>query len=129
MKVVNVERLLARLRRRGVVVRLDGGRVRVSGWRRLDAAEREELRRLRDQVREVFERRARRQARAAERQRQREQQEQEQAVQPVRRQVGVTVLGPGLTRPLYADEVVAPFGRGITARYRLARHLSERQRV
>jgi hypothetical protein len=95
---------LAELRRRGVQCRLAAGRVRISGLRKLEAAERAALFASAEQVKELLRERA---------QRRRAKRKTEQAAmattepQRPRRVVGHHVVPgyPQLSRLLYEDEV------------------------
>lgn len=93
---------LRALRRRGVQVRLDGGRVRVSGVRKLGPAERAALSASAEQVRALLEARAKRR-------RKEEEQQHDMAKPPERprRVIGHQAMPgyPHLARLLHADEV------------------------
>ena len=103
-KPEKVRVLVARLKRRGVVITLIDGRVQVSGWTQLESVEKEQLRADRERVVMWLEsRELRRQRRAEKRQ---QQQPMVTAQQQQQRKVVGQIVNPGgPLRLLYADEV------------------------
>jgi hypothetical protein len=98
---LTLQQQLKAWRRRGVQCRLDGGRVRVSGVRRLSVAERSALSASSAQVQQLLVQRAQRRKKD-------EEQQHGMAMPPERpRRVVGHVASPGyphLARPLYEDE-------------------------
>ena len=105
-----VRALVAKLRRRGVVITLVGGRVQVDGWTQLEPSEKAELREEKDRVVTWLESRELRRQRRAEK---RQQQPMATAQQQQRKVVGQVVNPGGPLKLLYDDECkpIAPSAR------------------
>jgi len=106
MRPLTLPQWLAELRRRGVQVRLHGGRVRVSGLRRLSVPERAALVASGAQVQALLEARARRRPKHAK-------QEQQLVAEPKQRRVIGQIVNPGgALRLLFEDETKPIPARG-----------------